>query len=136
MTYAENTTDAWILLAVRYAGPPLEEERSLGSIVAAADAINRAVPGAKEVDGAFRRLTSYGLVVTGGGKAVLTANARVLLERVHGGSWLEEWKRLTVEIEHLPAPPSHAASFEKREVQRAVDSYIHHAVARRRRTTR
>src|SRR5579871_2179710 len=108
-----------MLLAMRYAGPPLREERPLGSIVAAADAINHAVPVAREVDGAFKRLTAQGLVTVTGTSALLTEDALGMLERVRGGTWLEEWKRLTVEIEHLgPSGRKGVETFSKKDVKR------------------
>jgi hypothetical protein len=59
-------SDAWILQAVALAAQ--EEPARLDEVIAAADAVNHAIPTAGELHGAFVRLTQAGFIQEVGGR--------------------------------------------------------------------
>ena len=99
LSQADASTIAWIFLAI---GP---DGGRLPGIIAAADAINHAVPMESELQLAFRHLARHGLVVRRGRRFVTTDAGRAMLERAHRGARfvMESWRELEAEIHRLDA---------------------------------
>lgn len=76
-------SDAWILAAIMVHDP--DRFCSLTDVVAAADAINHAIPGEDEVAGAVGKLVGAGLVSVQAGEFELTASGRAMAAARRGG---------------------------------------------------
>ncbi len=69
-------SDAWILLAIALVGR--DSSASLTQVVAAADAVQHAIPAREEINGAVGRLVRAGYVVPEGARLGLTESGRAL----------------------------------------------------------
>lgn len=96
----DQYAEAWITYALFWKKPP----SLLEDVVAAADAINHAIPTADEVAWTFLRLRKRGWLSTEGSKYVLTPDARRTIEGVVGrGTLFTQLGRLKDwMLEHAP----------------------------------
>lgn len=119
--------DAWILLATLYAAGP--RGASLSDIIAAADAIEHAIPTYEEVHGAMARLQAAGVVLCRGRAYRVARRVAVAFLQQRAGrrrvqtdlDWLHRWMARHVAYAGRPRPVGSAVS---REVfERAVAAY-------------
>jgi hypothetical protein len=78
-----------------------------------------------ELLGATRHLTAAGLLWLDGGRLILTERGSQLMEQTAGGSWFEEWDRLTPILAQLSTEdvPGAQAPFPEGAHEKAVAAY-------------
>jgi hypothetical protein len=100
---SESSTIAWIFYSTALAseaGPARKQ-----SIVAAADAMNHAIPTQRELSSALSWLKTRGLVEGTRAGYVVTARGKGLITRANarGRSMLGNWERISSAIERMRA---------------------------------
>jgi hypothetical protein len=136
MTEAPRTVehqwcDAWLLIAAALASA--EAPASLRAIIAAADAIQHAVPEFEELDGALARLSVAGLLHRSDRGFALTVRGTELVAR-HPGARLHQQKALEKTMSAAPwseryvpqeaGRGSFASLIDRGEYSAAVKSYV------------
>jgi hypothetical protein len=105
--------DAWLLVAAALASG--EAPASLGAIIAAADAVQHAIPEFEEVDGGLARLSAADLLHRGQRGFALTGWGAELMAQTEPGGSLKQQKALEKALKAAPW----SATYSPRDASRA-----------------
>ncbi len=98
----EARTYAWIFYSISMVSSEQEPEKQV-SIVAAADAINHAIPTQKEISQSFKWLQRHELIVRVGKRAFLSDPGKELIEKIgrKPGGVMKVWDRITTAFKKM-----------------------------------
>lgn len=94
-------SDAWFFEAVAWA-EPADGGADLSQVVAAADAINHAVLGRDEIEGAIHRLTGAGLLMVLARRLTLTARGHALRRPAMSRGVFDRMTWLELQLRRMP----------------------------------
>lgn len=103
----EARTYAWLFYATSMVSFEQEPAKHI-SIVAAADAINHAIPTQKEISQSFKWLQEKELIRKVGKRALLTDTGKELIEQIENkpGGVMKVWDRITKSLKRMGADDS------------------------------